>query len=253
MSCNVSRETLLLGKPPKSGSARLGHIPSLPRESQLPLKPCISLQPFDLKGNCDSLRFSPRFLLQFHSTVRFASQMWAARPCLGSIFEKLLHRKTFCLPAAWILQPNFYVAFMSCNVSRETLLLGKPPKSGSARLRHIPSLPRESQLPLKPCISLHPSDFEGNCDSLRFSPRFLLQFHSTVRLASQMWATRPHLGSIFEKLLHRKTFCLPAARILQPNFYVAFMSCNVMFHVKQCYCTACSTASNSRHAPLSQL
>ena len=31
-----------------------------------------------------------------------------------------------------------------------------------------------------------------------------------------MWAARPHLGSIFEKLLHRKTFYLPAARILQP-------------------------------------
>ena len=52
---NVSRETLLLGIPPESGSARLGHIPSLPWKSQLPLKPCISLQPFDLKGNCDSL------------------------------------------------------------------------------------------------------------------------------------------------------------------------------------------------------
>ena len=132
-------------------------------------------------------------------------------------------------------------------------ILGKPPESSSARLGHIPSLPWESQLPLKPCISLQPPDFEGNCDSLRFSPRFLLQFHSTVRFASQMWATRPHLGSIFEKLLHRKTFCLPAARILQSNFYFAFMSCNVMFHVKQCYCTACSTANNSRHAPLSQL
>ena len=211
MSCNVSRETLLLGKSPESGSARLGHIPSLPWESQLPLKPCISLHPSDFEGNCDSLRFSPRFLLQFHSTVRFASQMWATRPHLGSIFEKLLHRKTFCLPASRILQPNFYVAFMSCNVSRETLLLGKPPKSGSARLEHIPSLPWESQLPLKPCISLHPSDFEGNCDSLRFSPRFLLQFHSTVRFAPQMWATRPHLGSIFEKLLHRKTFISPVA------------------------------------------
>ena len=32
------------------------------------------------------------------------------------------------------------------------------------------------------------------------------------QFASQMWATRPHLGSIFEKLLHRKTFRLPAAR-----------------------------------------
>ena len=31
-----------------------------------------------------------------------------------------------------------------------------------------------------------------------------------------MWAARPHLGSIFEKLLHRKTFYLPAARMLQP-------------------------------------
>jgi hypothetical protein len=30
-----------------------------------------------------------------------------------------------------------------------------------------------------------------------------------------MWATRPRLGSIFEKLLHRKTFWLPAARFLQ--------------------------------------
>jgi len=30
-----------------------------------------------------------------------------------------------------------------------------------------------------------------------------------------MWATRPHLGSIFEKLLHRKTFGLPAARSSQ--------------------------------------
>ena len=35
-----------------------------------------------------------------------------------------------------------------------------------------------------------------------------------IEFASQMWATRPHLGSIFEKLLHRKTFYLPAARIL---------------------------------------
>ena len=32
---------LVLGKQPDSGSARLGHLPSLPLESQLPLKPCI--------------------------------------------------------------------------------------------------------------------------------------------------------------------------------------------------------------------
>ena len=35
-----------------------------------------------------------------------------------------------------------------------------------------------------------------------------------IEFASQMWATRPHLGSIFVKLLHRKTFRLPAACIL---------------------------------------
>ncbi|MCI6685106.1 MAG: hypothetical protein MR484_01225 [Ruminococcus sp.] len=74
---------------------------------------------------------------------------------LASIFEKLLDQKTFV---------------------RLRLVLGIPPESGSARLGHIPSLPWESQFPLKPYLSLQPSDFEGNCDSLRFSPRFLLHF-----------------------------------------------------------------------------
>ena len=65
----------------------------------------------------------------------------------SSIFEKLLDQKTFgCL----------------------RLVLGKPLAYGSARLGHIPSLPWESQLPLKPCLSLQPSDFEGNCDSSDF-------------------------------------------------------------------------------------
>ena len=46
-----------------------------------------------------------------------------------------------------------------------------------------------------------------------FSQIFVV-FHCAVLLfASQMRAARPHLGSIFEKLLHRKTFQLPAARI----------------------------------------
>ena len=43
------------------------------------------------------------------------------------------------------------------------------------------------------------------------------------QFASQMWATRPHLGSIFEKLLHRKTFLLPAARFLQPTCSKLFL------------------------------
>ena len=88
---------LILGKPPESGSARLGHIPSLPWESQLPLKPCSIISAFCFEGNCDSS--SSLFDFCYSSqTVLFAPQMWAARPHLGSIFEKLLHRKTFiCL------------------------------------------------------------------------------------------------------------------------------------------------------------
>ena len=45
---------LVLGIPSKSGSARLGHIPSLPWKSQLPLKPYLLLQPFTFESNCDS-------------------------------------------------------------------------------------------------------------------------------------------------------------------------------------------------------
>ena len=64
-----SKRSSLLGIPPESDSARLGHIPSLPWESQLPLKPCFSLQPLDLKGNCDSydslLDFCFRLLCSF--------------------------------------------------------------------------------------------------------------------------------------------------------------------------------------------
>ena len=74
---------------------------------------------------------------------------------LANIFEKLLDQKTFiCL----------------------RLILGIPLVYNSARLGHIPSLPWESQLPLKPCVLLQPLDFKGNCDSLRFSPRFWLRF-----------------------------------------------------------------------------
>jgi hypothetical protein len=36
--------------------------------------------------------------------------------------------------------------------------------------------------------------------------RFSFADSCAVSFASQMWATRPRLGSIFEKLLHRKTF-----------------------------------------------
>ena len=77
---------------------------------------------------------------------------------LANIFEKLLDQKTFvCL----------------------RLVFGKPFAYGSARLGHIPSLPWESQLPLKPYLSLQPSDSERQLRFFRFSLRFL--FHFIVR------------------------------------------------------------------------
>ena len=54
LRCLPMKSNFLLEIPPESGSARLGHIPSLPGKPQLPLKPCISLQPLDFKSNCDS-------------------------------------------------------------------------------------------------------------------------------------------------------------------------------------------------------
>jgi len=77
---------------------------------------------------------------------------------LANIFEKLLDQKTFvCL----------------------RLVFGKPFAYGSARLGHIPSLPWESQLPLKPYLSLQHSDSERQLQFFRFSLRFL--FHFIVR------------------------------------------------------------------------
>ena len=49
-----------------------------------------------------------------------------------------------------------------------------------------------------------------------------------IQFASQMWAAHPHLGSIFEKLLHRKTFSLPAARYLE-----TMLLKKTVFHVRQ--------------------
>ena len=48
-----------------------------------------------------------------------------------------------------------------------------------------------------------------------------------------MWAARPHLGSIFEKLLHRKTFWLPAAEKLPPIRFVgnSFDFVLLLFHL----------------------
>ena len=126
--------------------------------------------------------------------VWFAPQMWAARPHLASIFEKLLDQKTFCLHAA-CLRKIIWIRFG---------------KAGAH-----PQLAWESQLPLKPCLSLQPFWFEGNCDS---SDSFLdFCFISLCSLiCSANVGCSPTPRQHFWKIAGSKNFYLPAARVLQP-------------------------------------
>jgi hypothetical protein len=100
-------------------------------------------------------------------------------------------------------------------VLRDAIFLGKT--VFLVRQKGVPPLLLPAcvlQLPLKPCSIISTFCFEGNCDSS--SSLFDVCYSSqTVLFAPQMWAARPHLGSIFVKLLHRKTFWLPAAHCLQ--------------------------------------
>jgi len=59
---------------------------------------------------------------------------------------------------------------------------------------------------------------------------------NTNEFASQTWATRPHLGSIFKKLLHRKIFQLPAAHLCK-NYSVLYDFHTVFIdtHQQECY------------------
>ena len=123
---------------------KAGAHPQLAWESQLPLKPYLSLQPFIFKGNCDS----------FDSLLDF---------CLISLNSFYLLRKCGLLAhtSAAFLKNCCTEKLFNCL----WLVLGIPSKSGSARLGHIPSLPWKSQLPLKPYLLLQPFTFESNCDS----------------------------------------------------------------------------------------
>ena len=130
---------------------------------------------------------------------------------LASTFEKLLDQKTFV---------------------RLRLVLGIPPESGSARLGHIPSLPWESQLPLKPYLSLQSSDFEGNCDSsdflLDFCCRFIVQFDLLRKCGLLAHTSAAFLKNCCTEKLFvclRLVYCNPISMLL---------SCHVMFHVKHC-------------------
>ena len=112
--------------------------------------------------------------------------MWATRPHLANIFEKLLDQKTFvCL-----------------RLVIESQLSNKFAPQMWATRPHLASI------------------FEKLLDQKTFvCLRLVIESQLSNKFASQMWAARPHLGSIFEKLLHRKTFYLPAVCMLQPASY----------------------------------
>ena len=106
--------------------------------------------------------------------------------------------------------------------------LQRPAKGGSTPAF---ACQRAAIAPL-PCPNLQlVSQKESNCELVSFkkcncSRKNKLQ----VQFAPQMWATRPHLGSIFKKLLHQKTFiCLRLGNCSQSQKIAYFY---LLFHVK---------------------
>ena len=171
--------------------------------------------------------------------------MWAARPHLGSIFEKLLHRKTFSLPAALSLQPRLFYFDVVFHVKHSEIASRETTRNRFGKAGAHPQLVesytnslfflektvfpvrQKGVLPLLLPTSMLQSPrclvWICNLDSRHLTLFELDGFKNAIaagkpslknKFASQMWATRPHLGSIFVKLLHRKTFRLPAACIL---------------------------------------
>ena len=112
------------------------------------------------------------------------------------------------------------------------LILGKPPESGSARLGHIPSLPWESQLPLKPCISLQPLDFKGDCDSSDCFLDFCFVSRCSFDLLRKCGLLAHTSAAFLKNCCTEKLFvCL---RLVYCNPISMLLSCHVMFHVKHC-------------------
>ena len=156
--------------------------------------------------------------------------MWAARPRLANIFEKLLDQKTFiCLRLSICSQCSKNSLFLYI-VSRETWFLEKPTARDSARLGHIPSLPWESQLPLKPYLSLQPSDFKGNCDSydslLDFCFRLLCSFYLLRKCGLLAHTSPTFLKNCWIKKLLFACGLVFAANVLKTACFYT------LFHVK---------------------
>ena len=110
-----SKRSSLLGIPPESDSARLGHIPSLPWESQLPLKPCPIFTTFSFSRQLRFFRYSLRFSFSF--IVQFC---YLLRKC-----GLLAHTSPAFLKNCWIKKLFSCLRLVSCNhfqLPRKTFL-----------------------------------------------------------------------------------------------------------------------------------
>ena len=126
--------------------------------------------------------------------------MWATRPHLANIFEKLLDQKTFgCL------------RLVIGNTTLRKNNLSRPAKGGSTpafacQRAAIAPLPC---LNFCLCFSLIFQIRTGKFKNVRLQQGKQIANWIPIKFASQMWAARPHLANIFEKLLDQKTFgCL---------------------------------------------
>ena len=95
-----------------------------------------------------------------------------------------------------------------------------------------PQLAWESQLPLKPCLSLQPFNFKGNCDSsdslLDFCFLSLCSFN-LLRKCGLLAHTSP---TFLKNCWIKKLFILPAARFFQPFRIRKAFYFSMTFHVK---------------------
>ena len=132
--------------------------------------------------------------------------MWATRPHLGSIFEKLLHRKTFWLPAALSLQSRLSYFDVMFRVKHSEIAPRETTRNRFGKAGAHPQLALGIAIAPETLYLIATFQFLRQLRFFRLLLRCLFYLIVQFRFASQMWAARPHLGSIFEKLLHQKTF-----------------------------------------------
>ena len=100
-----------------------------------------------------------------HGAVSICSANVGYSPTLRQHFKKTAAPKNFSLPVARCLQPRLYYFDVMFCVKHSEIAPMETTRNRFGKAGAHPQLAWESQLPLKPCISLQPLDFKSNCDS----------------------------------------------------------------------------------------